>query len=246
MCFDGRDVRVYDLAGVETNADEGAYAVIHASKYTPSVMLDPLIRQPVKLRAIAREAVIFALIGLLLAEMGGAIFVLRRARQEGRSEAMITLHAVPAPPKGYHVDNSVEVPLKNGTVLFVAACTQVHAKDDLFDQVARQMKEGINKLKHQQTLDFSKGFKYPPGTISDDCVVFRDDVTNKEWTLTAVPLGEENQVAIEKQYWRSYLDARNRALENQLPPVFIVGLFGFPAGLVVWLFYRLVRFAVKG
>jgi hypothetical protein len=25
-----------------------------------------------------------------------------------------------------------------------------------------------------------------------------------------------------------------------------IGLFGFPAGLVLWVFYRLVRFAVKG
>jgi hypothetical protein len=38
---------------------------------------------------------------------------------------------------------------------------------------------------------------------------------------------------------------RQRLLENATGSL-VVDLWGFPAGVGVWLFYRLVRFAVKG
>jgi hypothetical protein len=142
----------------------------------------------------------------------------------------------PEPP----IEKRVKVPLTNGTVLFVADCTKVHANDDLLDQAARQM-----SAQEDKPLDFKRAL--PPGTISDDCVVFLDKFfAPLRGQMTAVPLGNPNQVAIESQYWPTYLHTRNQVFEGDLLFVVIFGLIGFPTGLILWGFYRLVRFAVKG
>jgi hypothetical protein len=59
-------------------------------------------------------------------------------------------------------------------------------------------------------------------------------------------LGDENQIAIEKEYWAAYAKARRQHLVKSGMWSLIVGLWGFPAGFGIWLFYRPVRFAVKG
>ena len=191
-----------------------------------------------KVRAIAREAVIFALVGLLLAEVGGGIFAVRQAKEEARSVAFYSLHATP-PTEGNQIDNSVRVPLTDGTVLYVTDCDQLHAEADLLDQAARE-----RALKPGQ-IDFSEALVWIPGFLSNDCVGFYVPGVAKA-SLREVHVGDTNQIAIEKQYWRFYLDARHRILGTELPALLFVDLLGFPAGLVVWLFYRLVRFAVKG
>ena len=59
-----------------------------------------------------------------------------------------------------------------------------------------------------------------------------------------VTLGTAKQVAIEKEYWAAYKNSRDVggcALWSS-----VMGLWGFAGGLVLWLFYRLVRFAVRG
>jgi hypothetical protein len=87
----------------------------------------------------------------------------------------------------------------------------------------------------------------PPGaTNGSDCVYFTDQFRDLGGHLLSVPLGDENQVAIEKEYWAAYAKAKSQhRVQNALESVFL-SLWGFPCGIIVWLFYRLVRFAVKG
>jgi hypothetical protein len=62
-----------------------------------------------------------------------------------------------------------------------------------------------------------------------------------------VPLGEQNQVAIEKDYWGAYKKSEHENLfENGIVASLYFGLWGFPGGFAIWGFYRLVRFAIKG
>jgi len=62
--------------------------------------------------------------------------------------------------------------------------------------------------------------------------------------LVSVPLGNADQVAIEKDYWTAYNKSRSYA--GSAVGSLLGGLRGFPVGLGLWVFYRLVRFAVKG
>jgi hypothetical protein len=106
-------------------------------KHTPSAMPGPPSPPSTKFRAIAREAVIFVLIGTALALIAGFVWAFAGARSAARSAAAIRLHAVdlrwtkdtswfPEPP----IEKRVKVPLTNGTVLFVADFAKVHANDD--------------------------------------------------------------------------------------------------------------------
>lgn len=183
-------------------------------------------------RAVAREAVIFSLLGMALAGVGAIITAVLYAREAGKSAAREAVHGSLPPPIGYRVDNSIEVPLSDGTVLFVADCDQVHAKDDIFDEAARANARTSEPL---------------PGTIESDCVIFEDNFFKKfGGQLSAVKLGDVNQVAIEKDYWQSYMQTRDMILKGDAVAVLLVSLAGFPAGFVIWGFYRVVRFAVEG
>lgn len=54
-------------------------------------------------------------------------------------------------------------------------------------------------------------------------------------------LSAEDQTAIEKDYWDAYRHAKRAILidPKSWPPV--IGLYGFLAGLGIWIFYRLAR-----
>lgn len=63
----------------------------------------------------------------------------------------------------------------------------------------------------------------------------------------SIQLGTTDQIAIERDYWTAYKEARHRYPPGDLLASLFVGLLSFPAGLVLWIFfYRLIRFAVKG
>jgi len=90
--------------------------------------------------------------------------------------------------------------------------------------------------------------RIPPGaTNGSDCVYFDEE----PWVRYGgyrepVHLGGPAQVAIEKEYWQAYAKAKgHHRIENMMAAAGL-SLWGFPAGIIVWLFYRLVRFAQKG
>jgi hypothetical protein len=55
-------------------------------------------------------------------------------------------------------------------------------------------------------------------------------------------LSAEDQTAIDKDYWGAYRQAKRAILTDpkSWPPM--IGLYGFLAGLGIWIFYRLARF----
>jgi len=82
------------------------------------------------------------------------------------------------------------------------------------------------------------------GIDPDNCRKFSSSDKELEPYIAAVEIGNADQVAIEKDYWTAYHNSRSVGAEV-LEALFF-GLLGFPAGLALWIFYRLVYFAVKG
>lgn len=180
------------------------------------------------MRKLAREAVIFMLLGPIVAAPAVFAFFQHRSVGDVKTEAARSVHAIDAvqEPAGFRPINSVLVPLTNGVKLYVTDCNQAHQLV-WFDQNAP-----------------------PPGAHGGDCVYFSDpyqkELQQSGGRLASISLGDENQVAIEKDYWLAYSKAKSQhRIENAMAAV-VLSLWGFPAGIIVWLFYRLVRFAVKG
>lgn len=175
------------------------------------------------LRKLAREATIFALLGMVVATVGIFVKLDMDDRAEAKLAARRAVHALLSDPhfevqisvsyssKAVPIlpvpqDLHVSVPLTNGTVLFIHAC----------------------------------------GVDSKDCRNFSE--TNKEQFRRAhlnVPLGDADQIAIERDYRAAY-KAKREGVGTVFLGSLLFGLWGFPAGFVLWIFYRLVRFAVKG
>ena len=187
------------------------------------------------MRKLAREATIFALLGLLVATIGVFVNLDMHDRANARQAACWAVHAVMDNSDAHNtpgivlrpgyedgkpvVPLTVKVPLTNGTVLHIRPCD-----------------EGPNP-------NLPAGFVFD----QDDCKHFSDpfDGRSSVWPPASVPLGNADQVAIEKDYWAAYNANRNIGWRTILGSLFF-GLWGFPAGLGLWMFYRLVWFAVKG
>lgn len=207
------------------------------------------------LRKLAREAVIVALLGQLLATVVGFVRLDMDDRATAKDKAAQAVHAempktmvpmfapdgtvgeIPAERVNDAVKAGarlalVDVPLTNGTVLHVRPCETFDP--DAF--MAQRQKNVFDELAAQST---------PPVT---DCTHFSGPyeklaAQHGGW-LSGVALGSADQVAIEKNYWTAYKNSRD--VGNSAVGSLFMGLWGFPAGLGLWIFYRLVRFAVKG
>jgi hypothetical protein len=181
-------------------------------------------------RKLVREAVIFMLFGLVVGVLVAFVLFERSSAGDVRKAAARAVYAHEAPPlPAYRPDPpwAVQVPLTNGILLFVTDCNKLHPST-IVDPKSPTMPG-------------------PAGTTNgSDCVYFKTESSDLRWHLVSVPLGDENQIAIEKEYWAAYAKARRQHLLKSGMWSLIVGLWGFPAGLGIWVFYRLVRFAVKG
>jgi hypothetical protein len=208
-------------------------------------------------RKLAREAVIFMLLGPVVAAPAIFTYLQRRSLTEIKAEAARAVYAfdVKSLPPGFRLDNSVLVPLTNGVQLNVTDCAQAHPWVISSTPVKSAAKPadlpaGLTPL--QSVESGSKNFEQiPPGaTNGTDCVYFKDELSELTQKygghLDAVPLGDVNQVQIEKDYWAAYAKANSQARGSNAIETAFFSLWGFPTGIIVWLFYRLVRFAVKG
>jgi hypothetical protein len=180
------------------------------------------------MRKLAREAVIFMLIAFALGAVGGIVQQIREHRHNARWVAGQAVFAVDVPPvpRGYVVSDTVVVPLTNGTKLYVLDCVKLHPELETSPQppAGTKCKDG---------MFFTDWFKQFGGNRSDS---------------TSVSLGDVNQLAIEKLYWQAYKDYENRyplGWETAILSL-VFGAISAAAGLALWAFYRLVRFAVKG
>jgi hypothetical protein len=193
-------------------------------------------------RRIAREGVIFMLLGPIVAAPIIYGFLVNGSRAEIKAEASRAVYSLPTLPQGFtpaEASNYVIVPLTNKDQLWVTDCAQAHPVTITPDVTPPAV-----------TLDLSKSqpvYPLPAGySNGTDCIYFSDPYGKYGGHLISVPLGNPNQVEIEKQYWTAYKKAASERRPENLLTTGFFSLWGFPAGVSVWLFYRLVRFAVKG
>jgi hypothetical protein len=82
------------------------------------------------MRKLAREAVIFMLLGPVVAGLVSLVYLNRQSAEEIKAQAAKAVYAVEAPPvplpPGFTPENAVEVPLSNGTQLNVTDCNRLH------------------------------------------------------------------------------------------------------------------------
>jgi hypothetical protein len=206
------------------------------------------------MRKLAREAVIFALLGMLVAIIGAFVITDSRARSLARSEAAKAVHGIQLPPSATLVPAqqndlpTVQVPLTNGVLLHVRSCPPQYV-----EPAPSNSAQTKSKLGKYQFSDIDKPDK-PSRAGRDwvdeilDCENFSDPFAKYggRGHLTAIPLGNPDQVAIEKDYWAAYRHAKKQVFTENVLMSLLFGLYGFPAGVALWIFYRLVRFAVKG
>jgi hypothetical protein len=179
-------------------------------------------------RRLAREATIFALLGMLVACIGTFVMADAQDKAAARNQAAVAVHAgvdwfaahaptAPAAP-------TVQVPLTNGTVLQIRACELPTLPPGF--TLDPEMEKALAEQNH--------------------CRFFSLADEPKGWRLASVPLGNADQVAIEKDYWAAYKNSRHQHLAGEMSWSLFLGLWGFLAGLGLWIFYRLVYFAVRG
>jgi hypothetical protein len=183
------------------------------------------------MRKLAREATIFALLGFLTGTISLFWITENKSRFSARVAAARAVHALPQeefviptdvqnlPPGLVPIDATVEVPLTNGMILQVRQC------------------EPLPTPPPGYTLDSPES--------RSDCRYFSGP-SGGRFRLTRLVLGSADQIAIEKEYWAAYSKAKRQSLAENGMASLILGLWGFPAGIGIWAFYRLVRFAIKG
>jgi hypothetical protein len=133
------------------------------------------------------------------------------------------------------------------------AFRQSKNEDELASQlekmnIPQKVKADLWEAKHSFSVGAANGsVRVRPGAHGGDCVYFSDPLFQQlGGRLSAIPLGDENQVAIEKDYWLGYAKVKSQDRSENMMMAAVLSLWGFPLGIIVWLFYRLVRFAVKG
>ena len=202
------------------------------------------------MRKLAREAVIFCLLGSLLTVIGIFLVLERGNRARTVSLAKSAVHAEvdldyaslqPIPGESTAAEpviNFVKVPLTNGMLLSVRQCPDL------------DISAGLVKANGDVDVAFQQAYKRSEEQ-KNDCRYFNEPygklAAEFGGRLASVPLGDPNQVAIEKDYWAAYQRATHGTILKSLTEFNLAGLsYGFPAGLGVWCLYRLIRFAVKG
>jgi hypothetical protein len=176
------------------------------------------------MRKLAREATIFVLLGFALTVLSLFTKMAMDEADYAKQEAAKAVHAdaIPPLPAGYTLTktvHTVDVPLKSGTVLHIRECPDSEVK----------LKRDV--LSEEQ----------------NNCRYFADWASQFGGSTTSLPLGNPAQVAIEKDYWDAYKKFGTHDLYTNAIVSAIGGVeWGIPAAFGIWIFYRLVRFAVKG
>ena len=180
------------------------------------------------MRKLAREAIIFALIGMLVGAVGAFALPAKDIRTSARLAGAEAVHAFflqPGESIGPFPEAQpiLQVPLTNGTILYVRVCPL-----NIFEQAAAQpcrfvtldhsaLKPIFDPDHPHQTVPPPKP---PPGFIPEPVTILGGWVTlsaadyqNVSDARTfAVPIGDVNQIAIEKDYWAAYTESEHATL----------------------------------
>ena len=190
------------------------------------------------MREFAREAVIFILLGPIAAIVPAFIHFQRQSLGDIKYVAARSIYAAERdkPDPDFIPIYSVAVPLTTGDTLYVTDCGQ------LYPSVATN---GAASDKPSNTAPTTVQF-VPGSTNGKDCVYFDDEIYTRGGHLNSVTLGSKNQIAIEQAYWAAFAKARHHQAYASAVMAGFLSLWGIPAGFVVWICYRLIRFAAEG
>ena len=192
------------------------------------------------MRKLAREAVIFILLGPVAAIVPAFIYFQRQSLGDIKYVAARKIYAaeLDKPRPDFIPIYSVAVPLTTGETLFVTDCGQ------LYPSAATN---GAVSDKPSNTMPRTEQF-VPGSTNGKDCVYFDDEVYRRGGHLSSVTLGNKNQIAVEKAYWAAFAKAKAKHHQAYASAVMagFLSLWGIPAGFAVWICYRLIRFAAEG
>jgi hypothetical protein len=184
-------------------------------------------------RKLAREAVIFCLLGSVLTIVGSFVVLNRDERARATAAAKSAVHAEveldqsnfkPIPTDAI-VDqewkiNFVKVPLSNGVILSVRQCLHV------------DISAGLVEPNGDVDITFQQAYKQG-GEEKHDCRYFDDSYAKYGGHITSVPLGDPNQVAIEKGYWAAYKTAKRGTVLKSLIVSGWMGAYGLAGGFGV-------------
>ncbi len=252
------------------------------------------------MRKLAREAIIFALLGLLAGAIGMFVVLDMEDRADAKAKAVQAVHAVtldldtsqplfdmskaqPILPPGVTEELiAVQVPLmRKGTVLQVRRCSTADPGESVLrsargiDDTSRaNLWDVFHQAKNEDELATRLQNANIPQSLKADLWDAKR-AANDPWKVVSerpaplpvdlsgglvpkncrnfsnpfrdvLPLGNPDQVAIEKDYWTAYKNSRHQQFGSEILGSLFIGLWGFPAGIALWIFYRLVRFALKG
>ena len=199
------------------------------------------------MRKLARQAVIFALLGQLLATVGFFVRLDLQDRAAAKEQAKKAVHAFATTDSllpyltGQTKLAFVLVPVAHeDKVLAVKVCNGSNVIDDVADRATNHPPE-INKFIASQP----EGCREFVDTTNHPATPHHSGIGNGDGGWQAMlSQGDPDQVAIERDYWTAYKQTRDRT--SSMLYALLTGLVGFPAGLGLWGFYRLILFAVKG
>jgi len=132
------------------------------------------------------------------------------------------------------------------------AAKAVHADTTDYSQIPGFVPDGTVEVPlANRTVLHVRVCGQPPGPWNkyNDCRDFSAPDPFKEFGghTTSIPLGHPDQIALEKDYWAAYTKASRQNLFSHAAGSLLLGLlWGFPGGIGVWIFYRIVRFAITG
>jgi hypothetical protein len=193
---------------------------------------------------VARQATRFALLGLLATLLGMMAKLEAEARRTARMEAAQAVHARDYQLQGggqvqvAEPSNAVVViTLDDGTILHVRECPKFDPKT-AYESAGRLM-AALETRTRQQSGNSQPSYNARPRNDSAthkpdeslDCRNFSSTTTDR--------------ATLERDYWVAYRESKQQSLADNTADSLRKGLFGLPAGLVVWIFYRLVLLAIR-
>jgi len=187
------------------------------------------------MRKLAGEAVIFILLGPVVAIVPAFFYFQRQSLADIKYVAARAIYATeatseePSPANGSVPQYAVLVPLTNGVRLYVTDCGQLRPR-------ASTNETPSGKASSEQFV--------PGSTNGKDCVYFDDEIYRLGGHLTSVTLGDKNQIAVEKEYRAAFAKAKRHQAYASAAMAGFLSLSGIPAGFIIWVLYRLIRFAV--
>jgi hypothetical protein len=184
-------------------------------------------------RRLAREAVIFMLLGMMLAAVGSFIYmsysqaVSFRVQRDALKQKCDLLARGPAGATSIEKDGTVLVNIAECGIVFGTDPAHGGYIDISAGLVPKQQPEASSAApsKKIEGLPADAVLKpLPPASMPDNFLAQQQDMITEGTRIKNLKMDN---------------------LGNAVVAAF-AGMYGFAAGFGVWLFYRLVRFAVKG